>query len=200
MTRKRLTPQARREVIERAATEVFAERGYHGASVEEIARRSGISVPVLYDHFPGKLELHRHLLQRHFADLRAIWHRHLPGEGPADQRVSRTIDDWLGYIEQHPYAWRMLFRDTTGQDEIEDLRRQVAAESRALILPMFAREYDADGVELELAWEAWRAAIQGLALWWYDHRDVPRHQVVAAAMNALWLGLDRLRQGESWPG
>lgn len=129
--RKRLSSQARREVIERAATEVFAEHGYHGASVDEIARRSGISIPVLYDHFASKHELHRHLLERHFADLRAIWHEYLVNDRPVEQRIAETVDAWFGYVEANPYAWRMLFRDTNGQDEIETMRREIADRSRA---------------------------------------------------------------------
>src|SRR5207247_8425364 len=70
--RKRLTAAARREVIERAATELFAERGFHGASMEEVARRSGVSVPVVYDHFESKRALHRRLLERHYAELREV--------------------------------------------------------------------------------------------------------------------------------
>src|SRR5262245_21788657 len=139
--RKRLTPEARREVIEAAATEVFAERGYHGAAVGEIAKRSGISIPVLYDHFASKQQLHRHLLERHFAELRAIWLEHLAGDGPAERRIAATVEAWFGYVESSPYAWRMLFADTTGQDEAEEIRRKVADDSRALILPLFAREY-----------------------------------------------------------
>jgi AcrR family transcriptional regulator len=50
-TRKRLTRDERRAVIVRAATEVFAEYGYAGASIDAIARRSGVSAPVVYDHF-----------------------------------------------------------------------------------------------------------------------------------------------------
>ncbi|MEU6832102.1 TetR/AcrR family transcriptional regulator [Nocardia beijingensis] len=201
MARTRMTPAARRAVIERAATEVFAEYGYHDASVDEIAKRSGISVPVLYDHFKGKRELHRHLLERHYADLRAIWDIHLDGSAPADQRISQTIDAWFAYVEEHPFAWRMLFRDTTGQDEIEKLRREVAAESRKLILPLFARERgvnDLDTLDLELAWEAWSASIQGLALWWYEHPEVPRRRLVETTMNALWIGLERVRTGITW--
>ncbi|WP_433241098.1 TetR/AcrR family transcriptional regulator [Streptosporangium sp. CA-135522] len=201
--RRRMSPQARREVIERAATEVFAERGYHAASVEEIAKRSGISVPVLYDHFASKQELHRHLLARHYAELRAIWHEHLSGDERPEQRVFRTVDAWFAYVETHPYAWSMLFADTTGQDEAEAIRREVAQESRAMILPLFARVRGADADEmddetLDLAWEAWRAAIQGMALWWRGHRHVRRERLVAMAMNTLWIGLERVRRGESW--
>jgi hypothetical protein len=49
-----------------------------------------------------------------------------------------------------------------------------------------------------MAWELVRSVLQGLALWWYEHQGVPRAQVVATAMNALWLGFDRVRQGEQW--
>ena len=56
-TRQRLSAEARRELIEQAAGEVFADRGYHGASIDEIARRSGVSPPVVYDHFESKQDL-----------------------------------------------------------------------------------------------------------------------------------------------
>ena len=56
-----MSAASRREVIEQAATEVFAERGYLGASIDEIARRSGVSAPVVYDHFDSKIDLYRRL-------------------------------------------------------------------------------------------------------------------------------------------
>src|SRR5213080_2495147 len=104
----------RRELIEAAATELFSERGYYATSIDEIARRSGISQPVLYDHFESKQDLYRRLLERHFAELRLVWRENLPGEDPAEQRIARAIDAWFGYIQVHPFAGRMLFRDTTG--------------------------------------------------------------------------------------
>jgi AcrR family transcriptional regulator len=204
-TRKRLTAPARRKVIERAATEVFAERGYAGASIDEIARRSGVSPPVVYDHFASKQELHRRLLERHFAELRAVWREHLLRDEPAERRIARAIDAWFAYVESHPYAWRMLFRETTGDPEVEAIHREVAASSRAAVLPLLARETGADRLAgaagdeaMDMAWEVVRAILQGLALWWYEHQHVPRARVVATAMNALWIGFDRLRQGEAW--
>src|SRR3954464_9370214 len=112
-----MSAQARRDVIERAATEVFAEHGYHAASMGEIARRSGVTVPVVYDHFASKQELHRRLLERHFAELRAVWGAHL-GDAPREQRMAGALDAWFGYVETHPFAWRMLFRETTGDPEV----------------------------------------------------------------------------------
>lgn len=203
--RRRLSAEARREIIERAATEVFAERGYHDASIEEIARRSKVSVPVIYDHFTSKRELHRCLLRRQFAELRSVWRQQLDGEGAGEERIARAVDAWFQHVETHPYASRMLFRETTGDPELEAIHRDVASESRAAMLPLFARQpgvRQAAGSSqpqaLELAWEAVRAVLQGLALWWDEHRQVPRAKIVGAAMNALWIGFERLQRGDTW--
>ena len=195
----------RREVIERAASEVFSERGYRGASIDAIARRAGVSAPVIYDHFVSKQELHRGLLERHYAELRQIWREQLAGDEPAETRIARAFDAWFAYVQARPYAWRMLFRDTTGVPEIEAIHRDVAASSRAAVLPLLAREPTAqqitgtaDPVAMELLWELVRCVLQGLALWWYEHQEVPRARIVATAMNALWIGLERVAQGELW--
>jgi AcrR family transcriptional regulator len=202
--RKRLTAEARREVIERAATELFAERGFHAASMDEVARRSGVSVPVVYDHFESKRALHRRLLERHYAELRQVWLEYLGGDDPPEKRIAAGFDAWFAYVESHPYAWKMLFRDTTGDPEVQAFHRQVQVESRAAVMPLFAAEAGVQNIAgsadeaLELAWELVRSVLQGLALWWYEHQRVPRAQVVATAMNALWLGFDRVRSGEQW--
>src|SRR6188768_4255311 len=107
--RKRMNAATRRSSIEAAATDVFAERGYRGASIDEIARRSGVTPPVLYDHFASKQDLYKQLLEHHFADLRGIWRENLPGEAPPRERVAKSVDAWFAYIEAHPFAGRMLF-------------------------------------------------------------------------------------------
>ena len=195
----------RREVIERAASEVFSERGYQGASIDAIARRAGVSAPVIYDHFASKQDLHRGLLERHYAELRRIWREQLAGDEPAETRIARAFDAWFQYLQEHPYAWRMLFRDTTGDPEIEAIHREVAASSRAAVRPLLARERaaqqiagTADQVAMELLWELVRCVLQGLALWWYEHQEVPRARIVATAMNALWIGFERAGRGELW--
>jgi AcrR family transcriptional regulator len=192
-------------VIEEAATEVFAERGYAAATIDEIARRSGVSAPIVYDHFASKRELHARLLERHLGEMRAVWAHHLTGDAPAASRIPRALDAWFAYVESHPYAWRMIFRDTTGDPEVQADHRRIQAESSRGLLPLLAtlpggddvagsRDETARAMVIELL----RSAIAGLALWWYEHREVPREQVVAAAMNALWIGFGRLAEGERW--
>jgi AcrR family transcriptional regulator len=200
-----MTAAARREVIAASATEVFAERGYRGASIDEIARRSGVSAPIVYDHFRSKQDLYRELLERHFAELREIWRRHFGGEDPLERRVARSFDAWFAYIEANPFAGRMLFRDTTADPEIAAMHLEVAARSRDSILPLFAAEPGAAGVAgpladegLEMAWVVLRGVLQGLAIWWNEHPQVPRDRVVETAMNALWVGFERVKGGEGW--
>jgi AcrR family transcriptional regulator len=202
--RRRLTATQRRAIIEQAASELFAERGYQATSIDDIATRSGVTAPVVYDHFASKLDLHRSLLERHFADLREIWQRQLRGEDPPEQRIARAIDAWFAYVQAHPYAWRMLFRDTTGDAEAQAIHNEVIAHSRALVMPLFLRERGVENVAqadldtLDMAWEVMRGVLQGLALWWYEHQHVPRARILATAMNALWIGFERVSAGETW--
>ncbi|UGS35428.1 TetR/AcrR family transcriptional regulator [Capillimicrobium parvum] len=201
--RRRLTAPERRELIEHAATEVVAERGYHGAAMSEIARRAGVTVPVVYDHFDSKPALYRRLLERHYADLQRIWIEHLGRDEMTAVRLGGAVDAWFAYVEEHPFASRVLFRDATGDPEVDAVHRAVAAASRDSLLPLLAREPAARATEDSpagtlLVWEVFRATMQGLALWWVDHPDVPREQLVTTTMNALWLGYERVAGGETW--
>lgn len=204
-TRKRLSAGERRGMIEAAATELFAERGYRGASIDEIARRAGVTPPVVYDHFASKLDLYRQLLDGHFSQLREIWGRDFPGDDPLGERVVRAVDTWFSYVEQHPGAARLLFREPSGDAEAEAVHAEVAAGSRAQVMKLFAAEPGAEEVAgslaregLEMAWVVLRGVLQGLALWWVDHPEVSRERVVATAMNSLWVGFERATAGEGW--
>jgi AcrR family transcriptional regulator len=191
-------------MIEVAATELFVERGYRGASIEEIARRSGVTPPVLYDHFSSKLDLYGQLLESHFAQLREIWARKWPGDDPPPVRTARSIDAWFSYVERTGVA-KLLFREPSGDRKAEAVHAEVAARSRAKIMERFVAEPGAEEVTgsltdegVEMAWVVLRGVLQGLALWWADHPDVPRERVVAMAMNSLWIGFERAAAGEGW--
>jgi AcrR family transcriptional regulator len=203
--RRRLTAAARRELIVAAAAALFAERGYRGASIGEIARRSGVTPPVVYEHFDSKSDLYRELLEIHFAGLREVWRKHFPGEAPPAERVARSLDAWFAYVESHPFAARVLFRDGGSDPEIASIHRQVAERSRAEVMQLFATEQGAESVAgplteagLEMAWVVLRGVLQGLALWWSEHPEVPRDAVVATAMNTLWIGFERAQRGEGY--
>jgi AcrR family transcriptional regulator len=182
MARKRLTREERREVIERAATEVFAERGFEGAGMDLIASRSGVSVPVVYDHFASKDDLYRRLLERQRDDLVAFWAQRLPLPRGRDRfdALEALVDAYYAYVEAHPFAYRMYFRDTTHRDI-----QQQGNVMLATLLKTVPGFEDADEATLQMSTEVLRTGLIGLALWWQEHPEVRRDQVVQAAMRAL---------------
>jgi AcrR family transcriptional regulator len=203
--RKRLTAAARREVIEQAAMEVFAERGYHGAATDEIARRSHVTAPVVYDHFESKPALHRRLLERTRDELLAMWREHLDGAGTLEQQVARAFDAWARYVQSHPYAPRMFFRETTGIPEVRAMHRELAADANDALAEILgglpgsqhSAEKDAPLV-FAMAAEVIRGGLTELAIWWSEHPEVPRDRIVASAMNTVWIGFERVSNGETW--
>jgi len=185
MARKRLTRQERREVIEQAATEVFADRGFDGAGMDLIASRSGVSVPVVYDHFASKEDIYRRLLERQRDDLVGFWSQRLPLP-PGRAALTALVDAYYAYVEEHPFAYRMYFRDTTHRDI-----QQQGNVMLATLLKTVPGFEDADDATLQMSTEVLRTGLIGLALWWQEHPDVERERVVQAAMRALTIPAER---------
>jgi AcrR family transcriptional regulator len=192
----------RRDVIVRTATEVFAERGYDGASIDEIARRSGVSAPVVYDHFASKQDLYERLLERTRDELLEVWREHLFTDEPAEVRFPRAIAAWAAYVETHHDGTRMYFRDPTGVPAVREFHRAIHEQGRAALAAILGREEGAENIAgtadpeaLEMAVEVMRAGLGGLAIWWAEHPHVPREQVVATAVNVIWVGFERVRRG-----
>jgi len=189
--RRRLSAAERRERILAAATGLFAERGYADAPIDTIAKAAGVSPPVVYDHFASKLALYEAVLDSHFANLRAIWARFPVAELSAES-VAASFDAWFAYVEANPDAARVLFREPTNADAAA-VHRAAAERSRGLVLrPLLdspaGTSLAATGPGLEMTWVVLRGVLQGLALWWVDHPEVPRERVVANAFGALWSG------------
>jgi AcrR family transcriptional regulator len=192
----------RREVIAVVATEVFAARGYDGASIDEIARRAGVSAPVVYDHFASKQDLYQRLLERTRDELLAVWREHLFSDEPAEVRIPRAIAAWAAYVETHPYASRMYFRDATGIPAVQAFHEAIHQQGREALGAILGREQGAaniaggaDAEALEMAAEVMRAGLAGLAVWWSERPHIPREQVVTTAVNVLWVGFERVRRG-----
>lgn len=202
--RKRMSAPERRQLLLDAAARVFAARGFAGAGVDVIAREAGVTVPVLYDHFRSKTDLYTELVERHYRFLRAIWFRHASGGDPVGSWLGGAVDEWFAYVARHPFAGAMLFHERTGDPGVAAAHRQIQDASRQEVTALLRQQAAASGVDLgddvgvELAWETLRATLQGLAVWWHDRPDVPRWRIVEAAMNAIWLGLDRVIAGEWW--
>src|SRR6201992_2736815 len=94
----RLPRQARRRQLLGAAQEVFVSQGYHAAAMDEIAERAGISKPVLYQHFPSKLELYLALLDESVDALIDTVRKALEATTHNKQRVVATFGAYFGFV------------------------------------------------------------------------------------------------------
>lgn len=105
----RLPRLARRTQLLSAAQEVFVENGYHAAAMDEIAERAGVSKPVLYQHFPGKLELYLALLDLHVADMVNRQRQALASTRENKLRVRATFGAFFDFVSTQGEAFRLVF-------------------------------------------------------------------------------------------
>jgi AcrR family transcriptional regulator len=206
-TRKRLTAEERREAILDAALEVFARRGFHGSSIDEIAQAAGVSKALIYEHFPSKRDLHVSLLERHTQEIFRLLAEAAATSDPGEVRLRAGVDAFLEFVERRRDAFRMLFRDAV-EPEVAEIVASVQRQAAAAVAGLIATEprkipgenRDRDRQAVEMVGQQLTGAVQSLAIWWGEHPDVPREVLVDSAMNFAWVGLERLRAGERFSG
>ena len=187
---RRLTAEARRAQLLVVAREVFAEDGYHGAAMEQIAVRAGVTKPVLYQHFEGKKELYLGLLEEDMARLLADIRRAIEGARSNRERIERSTGAYFGFIDANEGSFRLLFRETMGADpdfrqSIERFRDALASSIAAVI----ASETGLPTSESELLARAVMGIAESAAQWWLEARSVPRERVVRDLSELVWRGL-----------
>ncbi len=204
-TRRRLSAADRRTAILAAALEVFSERGFHGASLEDVAARDGISKALIYEHFDSKRELELALLETHVHELLGRVTAAITSADSEEERLRAGIDAFLRFVEERPVGWRLLFRNVGDPDIAEgfaQLQGEVSRTIAALMVANAPAEFRTNQPDFEQATEMTAhqltGAVQSLANWWDDHRDVQRERVLEMAMDFAWLGLERLGRGERW--
>jgi AcrR family transcriptional regulator len=200
--RRRLSAGERRLAILDAALDVFARRGYHAASIDEIAHAAGISKALIYEHFPSKRELHVSLLELHVHEIFSRLVESAATSEPGEVRLRAGVDAFLGWVEEHGDAFRMLFRDAVEPEVVEFVER-VQSQATTAIAELIAREPlgprarpAAQDPAVEMLAQLLSGAVQSLALWWQDHPDVNRERLVDTVMDFCWIGLERLRDRE----
>jgi AcrR family transcriptional regulator len=197
--RRRLSADERRRAILTAAQDVFAGRGYHGSSIDEIAQAAGISKALIYEHFPSKKELYVELLDLNGRALMAATTQE-EGFDSVEDLLRANVLSFFEYVRDHRPAWRMLFLDPAPDPEIaaaqhvlqaaatKRLAQVIVARLRGLRVSAKIPRKRAD----ELIAEAGKSALNGLAVWWWDHPDVPAETLTAVAMDLIWTGLGNL--------
>jgi AcrR family transcriptional regulator len=178
--RQRIPGPERRALLLREAGRLFARDGYAGTRLDDVAAASHVTKPMIYRHFESKKALYLALLDKHRADLPTFLQH---GD------LASILDHWLDYVRENSHAWPMLFRDTSGDEEIREVRRQVSLRAREVIAGFIGERGAAPRAQVEPAAEMLTSGLAGLALWWIDHPDVPKDVVadVASRMSAAAL-------------
>jgi AcrR family transcriptional regulator len=185
----------RREVILAAAEETFGRCGYHGASLDDVAHAAGVSKALIYEHFASKRELHGSLLDARAAEIFARVEAAVQRGEDGEQRVRNGIDAFLAFVEEHREAWRALFRDASDPEVVALVarvqRRATGVIARLIASGPSAAAVDDGGAGLEIHAQMLSGAVQSLATWWQDHREVPRELLVDRAIEFCWHGVER---------
>jgi AcrR family transcriptional regulator len=190
-----MTAKERREQLLSVGRTLFAERGYEGTSVEEIAHQAGVSKPVVYEHFGGKEGLYAVVVDREMRRLLDMVTGALTGGHPREL-LEQAAFALLDYIEQHTDGFRVLVRDSpvaqstgTFASLISDIATQVE--------DILGQEFDQRGFDPSLAPLYAQALVGMVALtgqWWLDARRPPKAEVAAHLVNLSWNGLSGLEQ------
>jgi AcrR family transcriptional regulator len=194
---QRLSAAARRERILEGAMRVFAKHGYEGASMSEIARAGDVTAAVIYDHFASKQELHGFLLEQQTEMLLAYVGEAVLAAGPqSEQRMRAGVDAFFGFVQEHPFAWRMIFRDPPADHAIATVHARIhmhATQGIAAILDNSAPDYLRDDLNreqtLQMFAEMLKMSLNGMAVWWYEHPSAHRSELVQRVMDFCWTGL-----------
>ncbi|MEA2412333.1 MAG: hypothetical protein QOC77_2894 [Thermoleophilaceae bacterium] len=181
-----------RERVLAAALELFAERGYHATSIADIGTRAGISKSVLYHYFGSKAGLYEVIAETEGQELLERVAAAVPSD-PDAPRLRAGVDAFLAFLAERPAAWRLLVRDPPADPELIAVHERIICERedalrRLLVQPAKLRRS-------EPAVSLVAAAIRAFAGWWYDHRDVPREQVVDAVMDVAAAAAHRIDAG-----
>lgn len=188
-----MTGTQRREQLIEIGRALFAERGYDGASIEEIAQRAQVSKPVVYEHFGGKEGLYAVVVDREMTILMSMVTESLT-RNRSRVRVERAALALLTYVEERTDGFRILVRDSPVAAE-EGTYSSLLNEAMRQVGRLLAGDFSRRGLNPELA-PLYAQALVGMvattATWWLDQRTPSKEVVAAHLVNLCWNGLTAL--------
>ena len=191
----RLPRSARRNQLLGAAEEVFVAQGYHAAAMDDIAERAGVSKPVLYQHFPGKLDLYLALLDQSVDELVETVRHALRSTTENKQRVAATFSAYFEYMESEGQAYRLVFEsDLSNEAAVRDRLERGQRECAQMISPMISQGAGLDEDEARLLSVGMVGLAQVTARYWLTTRDhIPREAAEQLVARLAWRGIS------GWP-
>ncbi|MER6676928.1 TetR/AcrR family transcriptional regulator [Streptomyces sp. NPDC000983] len=173
--RRRMGVEERRQQLIGVALDLFSRRSPDEVSIDEIASAAGISRPLVYHYFPGKLSLYEAALKRASDDLASRFVE--PHEGPLGARLLRVMRRYFDFVDEHGPGFSALMRGgpavgSSTTNALVDSVRQAAYEQ--ILAHLRVQEPPA---RLELVVRSWISLAESTALLWLDGRRIPRAEL-----------------------
>jgi AcrR family transcriptional regulator len=191
-----MTASQRREQLVEVARGLFAEKGFDGTSVEEIAQRAKVSKPVVYEHFGGKEGIYAVVVDREVQALTAALTGALTSRGHPKVLLERASLALLTYIENSEDGFRILVRDSPvaqATGTFSSLIGDVATQVDHLLTEQFRdRGLEPGFSALYAQMLVGMVALTGQ--YWLDARSPAKADVAAHLVNLAWNGLSHLER------
>ncbi|MEG8275870.1 TetR/AcrR family transcriptional regulator [Streptomyces sp. AHA2] len=179
--RRRMGVEERRQQLIGVALELFSRRSPDDVSIDEIASAAGISRPLVYHYFPGKLSLYEAALKRASDDLAGRFVE--PHEGPLGARLLRVMRRYFDFVDEHGPGFSALMRGgpAVGSSTTNALVDSVRQAAYVQILSHLG--VTDPPPRLELVVRSWISLAESTALIWLDGRRIPREELEPQLVN-----------------
>ena len=187
----RLPRSARRKQLLAAAQQIFVAHGYHAAAMDDIAERAGVSKPVLYQHFPGKLELYLALLDTHCDAIIAKVRDAMHATPDNKERVKGAVRAYFDFMDHESEAFRLVFESDLRNDP--QVRQRVERVEQGCIIAVTDTIISDTGLSADQA-ELLAAGLAGAAgqaaqFWLANGRRTPKAEAEALVAALIWRGI-----------
>jgi AcrR family transcriptional regulator len=195
--RARMTGAERRHQLIDVARTLFAERGYEGTSIEEIAQRANVSKPVVYEHFGGKEGLYAVVVDREMSALLDGITSSLTRmtNNRSRLRIERVALALLTYVDERTDGFRILIRDSPASITSGSTYSTLLNEAVNQVSSILAGDFSRRGLDPDMAplyAQALVGSVSMTAQWWLDVREPKKEVVAAHLVNLCWNGLMHL--------
>ena len=178
----------RRQLVE-LAEQLFAERGFTRTSMEELARRAGVTKPVIYELFDSKDGLFRACVDRAIERMADSIVEAFRSETEPEARLRAGGLAFLRFARDNRVAWDLMAMQPRFAEQAQAVRRDQAQLIRALMAEIAPEGTDPQ--ELEAVAYAVNSAYEGAAHWMWEHPDTPVERVADWIVALLLPGLRR---------
>jgi len=187
----RLPRRERRAQLLDSALEVFVAQGYHAAAMDDIAERAGVSKPVLYQHFPGKLDLYLALLDAACDDVIDNCRRALAATHDNKTRVAAAMAAFYTYVAADGGAFRLVFEsDLTSEPAVREHVERVTTECAAMIADVIHDDTGLPGEASRLLAVSLVGMAQVSARFWISEAaGINQAQAVELVSGLAWRGI-----------